>query len=112
LWQQGMIKEYQDKLSFITRQYIENQFDIPALEQTTDEIIHSMVKTGLEEKYTAVIRDLLPLSDLVKFAKADPPPERHKQLLEEAEWFVFNTKNWNIIEPNIQPVLESDFEEE
>lgn len=39
LWQKGEIKEYHSLLSFIVREYIENRFEVRALEQTTDEII-------------------------------------------------------------------------
>ena len=45
LWQAGKIKQYYSELSDILREYIEFRLTLPAMEQTTDEII-----TGLRHK--------------------------------------------------------------
>ena len=41
LWQNGKIKAYYSDLSDILRLYIENRYNSPALEMTTDEILSS-----------------------------------------------------------------------
>ncbi len=92
LWQQGLIKEYQTELTFVIREYLENQFQIPALENTTDEIISSLQKIGFAPEWQARLRNLFQNADLVKFAKAEPPIEIHEEGMNEAVALVWETK--------------------
>ncbi len=92
LWQKGEIKEYQTELTFIIREYLENQFHVPALESTTDEIIASLKKKKLESDWLDRLRKLFQNADLVKFAKSEPPTEIHEQSMKEAVEFVWETK--------------------
>jgi hypothetical protein len=76
LIERGIVKEYYFRLSDIFRTYIENRFDIPAVEQTTPELvpeINRLGKTGSEVKLKA--EEFLKYSDLVKFAKYSPQQE-------------------------------------
>ena len=73
LVERGIIKEHYFRLSDIFRTYIENRFDIPAVEQTTSELvpeINSLEKIDSEVKLKA--EEFLKYSDLVKFAKYSP----------------------------------------
>lgn len=45
LWQKGDVKPYQSELTFIIREYLENRFNIQALESTTDEIVQNLPKS-------------------------------------------------------------------
>lgn len=73
LWQAGKIKAYYSELSDILREYIELHFFISALEQTTDEIIRSLRhKPEISAEQIGKVKQLLFLSDLVKFAKESP----------------------------------------
>jgi len=98
LWQQGMIKEYQSELSHIIREYIEDRYEILALESTTDEILRDLKEKDFNEDLKGNLREMLQLADLVKFAKAEPPVERHGQLMEFAEDFVTKTKEKPVVE--------------
>ena len=69
LWEQGEIKQYYIRLSDVVRRYIERRFGIEAMESTTDEIVKAMRKTDAEQFARAKLKELLELSDLVKFAK-------------------------------------------
>ena len=76
LVERGIIKEYYFRLSDIFRTYIENRFDIPAVEQTTPELVPEIDK--LEKIDSAVklkAEEFLKYSDLVKFAKYSPQQE-------------------------------------
>ena len=76
LIERGIVKEYYFRLSDIFRTYIENRFDIPAVEQTTPELvpeINRLEKTDSEVKLKA--EEFLKYSDLVKFAKYSPQQE-------------------------------------
>lgn len=91
LWQQGLIKDYYSRLSGVVRTYIENRFDIPAVESTTHETIHFLRKKPLSKQTLDMLQELLELSDLVKFAKAKPLPSEHDHSMNLAEAFVKNT---------------------
>jgi hypothetical protein len=98
LWQQGMIKEYQTELSHIIREYVERRYEILALESTTDEILRDLKQKDFNENLKGNLKEMLQLADLVKFAKAEPPLERHEQLMGFAEEFVLQTKKQPITE--------------
>lgn len=93
LWQQGKIKEYQSQLTFIIRQYLEERYQIKALEMTTDEIALSLAKADFDQKYTGELKEILQIADLVKFAKATPENDIHSKFMIKARSFVQNTSS-------------------
>lgn len=92
LWQQNNIKEYQSKLTHIIREYLENRYNIHALESTTDEIKKALKKQNFDTKYEVNLVEILQMADLIKFAKASPPEDIHSKYMETAKEFVNNTK--------------------
>ncbi len=92
IWKTGDIKEFQSSLTFIVREYLENRYDIQALESTTGEIMEDLKKMSFDQDYVPPLKNILQIADLVKFAKADPPDEIHEEFLNTAEDFVNNTK--------------------
>jgi hypothetical protein len=68
LWQNGMEKQYHVELSEIVREYIEGRFKVQALEQVTDETLEEM-KFLVSPEILAILKQILSLSDLVKFAR-------------------------------------------
>ena len=92
LWQQGLVKEYQSKLTYIVREYIESRYNIQALESTTDQIIQYLKPVDISEAHKTKLRNLLEMADLVKFAKAIPPADIHDRELKEVRQFVLDTK--------------------
>ena len=92
LWQQGKIKEYQSSLTYIVREYLENRFEIQALEQTSDQILRDLKRSDIEENHRKQLREMFTMADLVKFAKAEPPVDANAKLMEYAEGFVRKTK--------------------
>ena len=92
LWQQGKVKEYHSQLTYIVREYLENRYNIQALEQITNEILGQMKKMNLNGELTAQMTQLLQTADLVKFAKAEPPAEYHESAWKLGEEFVRATK--------------------
>lgn len=94
LWQQNEVKEYYSRLTGIIRKYIELQFVIPALEQTTTEILKSFHVSGYRSKINYnEMEELLNLADMVKFAKGEPNPRENEKLLDVAYKFVRDTKD-------------------
>ncbi len=101
LWQKGEVKQYQSELTYIVREYIENRYNVQALESTSDEIIRDLKKdTDISEAHRTQLREMFTMADLVKFAKAEPPVDVNQKLMDYAEDFVIKTKKKIIeIEP-------------
>ncbi len=73
LIEKGIVREHYFRLSDIFRHYIENRFSIPAVEQTTQELLPEIMR--LDAMHTTAksgARDFLHHSDMVKFAKYVP----------------------------------------
>ena len=71
-------EEYYSELTEIVRGYIERELKVPALENTTDEVL-AMIKDfknadSIETSKETIkkLKDLLQEADLVKFAKSKP----------------------------------------
>lgn len=90
LWQKGLVKEYHTQLTFILREYLEARFGILALESATSEIAEQM-EHKVPETLRGEMTALLNTSDMVKFAKAEPPDSIHPQLLDNARKFINST---------------------
>ncbi len=89
LWQSGQIPSYYTELSYILRAYLEARFDIPAMESTSRQIIKALAeKQRIDETQTQELSQLLQLSDLVKFAKAQPGENIHEQSVRRVRTFI------------------------
>jgi hypothetical protein len=89
-WLNRHVKLYYINLTEILREYIENRFNIMAMEQTTDEILDAL-KVCCNESDRKLLAGLLRLADLVKFAKVVPEPSENSDQLETAIVFVRNS---------------------
>ena len=96
LWQSGNIKKYQSELTDIVRRYLEDRFDINALEMTTDEISRALRNKDFDTKHSVTLQRILTIADLVKFAKATPPLEINAEFMDEAVAFVESTKKEDV----------------
>ncbi|MCB0278775.1 MAG: hypothetical protein KDD94_04690 [Calditrichaeota bacterium] len=87
------INRYYTALSLILRTYIENRFQIPAAEQTTDELRASLkiIPITTDQYYKLV--DLISAADLVKFAKELPDSSDFQRFYQEVEGFIQQTKD-------------------
>ncbi len=94
IWQKGKSKQYYSELTEALRVYIEDRFEIPAMEQTSDETIESFQanKSLLTNKLFTNLSQSLKLADLVKFAKYTPLPDDDSLSLANAYNFVNETK--------------------
>jgi len=92
LWQQGKIKEYQSELTHIIRAYIEDRFEIPALESTTTEILKFSSIKELGKQVNEDLSQILNIADLIKFAKAQPDVDIHERFMTRAEQFIRETR--------------------
>jgi len=91
LWQQGQHKAYQSRLTDLVRGYIEERYQVPALERTTDELMHELRVSPLSNDHQVLLGNMLHAADMVKFAKALPSPQENEQLMASARRFVLAT---------------------
>jgi hypothetical protein len=92
LWQKGEIKPYYIDLSDIVRTYIENRFNSPALESTSDEIISNLQRKTIPKKLIDDLSFMLKTADLAKFAKFNPLSDENEKCYEIAKEFIIQTK--------------------
>lgn len=94
LWQRDKVKEYYTRLTDIIRVYLEERFEIPAMEQTTQEILTSFRgdETKINGKLYGGLQKTLETADLVKFAKYVPFADENHYVLGQAYTIVEETK--------------------
>lgn len=108
LWQKGEVKSYYVDLTDIVREYIEKQFNILALESTTDEILDSLGHKQIDFKQKRILQELLQTSDLVKFAKSKPNASKNMNAVELAKSFVNLTKQEEALSDEKNNAIEDD----
>jgi len=92
LWQNGKIKQYHTELTYELRLYLEKQYNISAIENTTNEIIDNINETTINKEAIEKLETCLSLADMVKFAKYEPLPIENDTSLNYAIDFVNETK--------------------
>jgi len=69
IWKDNKTKEYYSSIADTVRLYIEERFNINALELTSDEIIKIFKSQVVDSESKSKLNQILTLSDFVKFAK-------------------------------------------
>jgi len=93
LWQKGEVKEYYSRLSDILRRYIDNRYGISSPELTTDETVRMLQKAAVTTAdQMSLVKGLLSVSDMVKFAKYVPDAGLHEKYYDDAVSFVMETR--------------------
>ncbi len=91
LCQKGMAKEHYSELSVILRTYLDDQWDVNAMEMVTDEIMTALASLEVTEQQRLEILSFLQLSDLVKYARRQPPMEDNALQMDNVTRFVRDT---------------------
>jgi hypothetical protein len=92
LYQSGYVKQYYSELSDIIRIYIENRWDIAAMEMVSTEIVTELSALDIPEEAIRKLKQTLYLSDMVKFAKATPLADESAACYQNSVDFVQTTK--------------------
>jgi len=94
LWQHDKVKDYYTRLTDIIRVYLEERYEIPAMEQTTHEILSQFKgeNSQIKGKLFTGLQKTLDTSDLVKFAKYTPLADENHFVLVNAYTLVEETK--------------------
>ena len=98
LWQAGKVKEYHSEVSEALRVYIEARFGVGAMEMTSGEILDDLRKISDADLGYDHLKQILILSDFVKFAKYKPLPDENELSMMNAYLFVNQTKKEELTE--------------
>jgi len=88
----GAMKQHFSEVSETIRAYFEDRYFIGALEMTTTEVLRELPTNQIADSTMQTVREVLSLSDLVKFAKHEASLEEAKDVLTEAHKIVDDTK--------------------
>ena len=94
LWQHDKVKDYYTRLTGIIRVYLEERYEVPAMEQTTQEILSDFKgeNSQIKGKLFTGLQKTLDTADLVKFAKYTPLADENHFVLVHAYTLVEETK--------------------
>ena len=98
LWQQGLNKQYHSSITDTLRKYIEERFNIHAMEMTSGETLAEIQNMDKIDSVYDNLKQILQLSDFVKFAKYQPLPDENELSMINAYLFVNQTKEEEILE--------------
>lgn len=99
LWQQGLNKEYYTAITDTLRKYIVERFNVNAMEMTSGEILDILQSEPDSKAVYDQLKQILQLSDFVKFAKVKPLPNENDLTLSNAYLFVQQTKRVEVAAP-------------
>ncbi len=85
------VKEFQDQLTTILRDFFEGSMQIPAKQMVTDQLVKDLKLKGITPNWILTIEELFSISDMVKFAKARPGVEICSEAIDKAIDFIINT---------------------
>lgn len=91
LWQQDKAKQYHTELTEIVRGYLQERYGVPAMEQTTDELLAALRLSSMPNAQQERLARMLRLADMVKFAKWNALPAENEQVLDHAVRLVQET---------------------
>lgn len=100
LWQQGLNKEYYTQVTDTLRRYISRRYGVNAMEKTSEEILAIIERETDERTVYDTLRQVLRLSDYVKFAKLHPLPDENDESMRNAYLFVNQTKRTEEPQPD------------
>ena len=102
IWQQGRNKEYYTLITETLRRYIVDRFGVNAMEMTSGEILEAL--QSQEEALPVIdrVKQIMELSDFVKFAKWHPLPDENDLSLSNAYAFVNGTKKVETMQADTQ----------
>lgn len=91
-WRQQKYKVYYSGITDAIREYLEEQFSMPAQESTTYEILQLVKQRQISPEVQSKLKELLVLADLVKFAKEIPMEHTHQRSMQLAREIVLETR--------------------
>ncbi|MCC7466645.1 MAG: hypothetical protein IT261_10260 [Saprospiraceae bacterium] len=89
-WKHDRVKDHYTEFSLILREYLERQFQIPALESTTLELNTLLAHTEASSAFQTRLEQLFTQADMVKYAQSSPNTATHQDIIEKAIQLISN----------------------
>lgn len=89
---QGKEKEFQSELTGILRTYLENRYELSAMEQPTADTLQQLRVLGLSNELVSDASQVLNVADIVKFAKGKLSQQINEDAYTKVAQFVMKTK--------------------
>ncbi|MDD2797030.1 MAG: hypothetical protein PHV20_00400 [Bacteroidales bacterium] len=102
LWQQGREKDYHTRLTDVLRIYLHDRFGLNALEMTSAEILDVLRSIPEATVVYHQMKDVMELSDFVKFAKFHPAAEENEKSMMNALLFINTTKLEEVVPEEVE----------
>ena len=92
IWKKGaeQTKEHHTLVSEIVRTFLERNFSMNAMEMTTYDILMEIENKSITKESKAILKNVLYLTDMVKFAKEIPNDLQNEVVVDDAVRFVKN----------------------
>ena len=90
--QNGREKEFYTKVTDILRYYMYERYGMNAMEMTSGEILNEIRKYSEADSVYENLKQILSISDLVKFAKYQPYPDENDLSIMNAYFFINQTR--------------------
>ncbi|MCD6308810.1 MAG: hypothetical protein J7M24_07430, partial [Candidatus Latescibacteria bacterium] len=84
LYEQGKIRELYIRVSDAMRGFIQRNMELDALYETSEEILSMLSGIETDAEVVRAVRDVFVESDMVKFAKFHPAPDRSATIVDRA----------------------------
>lgn len=88
LWQNDKQKQFYTAVTDTVRQYIADRYEIPAMEQTSNEMFEELNEKDVSPELLKPVKDLFATADFVKFAKYTASAEDNEDAIPTAVRFV------------------------
>jgi len=96
---QGLVKQFYQRMTDISRQYFYRQLKHSAIHQTTDEWMFSLQELPVDTNIKTTFFQFIRLADTVKFAKYLPPLQEHDNSLHAAANMFKSVAAWKAQTP-------------
>ena len=103
LWQNDRTEEYYVMLSGVLRKYIQDTLQVPAMENTSSEIVALLSEKIQNPKLIEHLHRNLQVADLVKFARVHPFTDQHVEFMSTAKEFLDKTRMFSFHSQNGAP---------
>ncbi len=91
IYSRGLVKRYHTEITDVIRDYLEAVAEVPAHELTSRQIMQRLRYSGLSERETGRLREVLYRADMVKFAREEPSEDENAGSVRQAREFVEST---------------------
>jgi hypothetical protein len=84
----GELKQHYTLVADCLRTYVQGRYHIPAMDQTTEELVAAFRQARVDRGHARLFRELLTEADMVKFARFYPPVVQARTIVTQARHIV------------------------